>query len=75
MAQIMTKRGNADNIVTYEFICDTVTDLNKIDPQYVTMGSIATVISGESGFEVYMANSSKQWINISGGSSAEEDEP
>ena len=75
MAQIMTKRGSADNIITYEFICDTLADLNAIDPQYITMGSIATVISGDTGFEVYMANSSKQWINLSGGSSAEEDEP
>jgi hypothetical protein len=39
------------------------------------MGSVATVISGSAGFEVYMANSQKQWINLSGGSSAEEDEP
>ena len=75
MAQIMTKRGNLDNIVTYEFICDTLADLLAIEPEYVTMGSIATVISGDSGFEVYMANSQKQWINLSGGSSAEEDEP
>ena len=75
MASTMTKRGQQDNIVTYEYICDTVADLNKIDPHYITMGSIATVISGDTGFEVYMANSSKQWINISGGSSAEEDEP
>lgn len=75
MAQIMTKRGDADNIVTYEFICDTTADLQKIDPQYITMGSVATVIQGDTGFEVYMANSKKQWINLSGGSSAEEDEP
>lgn len=75
MAQIMTKRGNLDNVVTYEFVCDTFADLQAIDPQYVTMGSVATVIEGEGGFEVYMANSQKQWINLSGGSSAEEDEP
>ena len=75
MAQKMTKRGQADNEVTYEFVCDTVADLSKIDPQYITMGSVATVIEGETGFEVYMANSKKQWINLSGGSSAEEDEP
>jgi len=57
MAQIMTKCGNHDNIVTYEFVCDTLTDLQAIDPQYVTMGSVATVIEGDGGFEVYMANS------------------
>lgn len=71
----MTKRGNQDNIVTYEFICDSTTDLAAIDPQYITMGSAAIVIDGESGFEAYMANSQKQWINLSGGSAAEEDEP
>lgn len=75
MAQKMTKRGQMDNEITYEFVCDTVSDLLTIDPQYVTMGSVATVISGDTGFEVYMANSQKQWINLSGGSSAEEDEP
>lgn len=75
MAQKMTKRGNLDNEITYEFVCDTTADLQAIDPQYITMGSVATVIQGGSGFEVYMANSQKQWINLSGGSSAEEEEP
>lgn len=69
MAQIMTKRGNIDNIVTYEFVCDTLADLQTIDPQYITMGSVATVISGSAGFEVYMANSQKEWVNIGGGGS------
>lgn len=72
MALKMTKRGQMDNEITYEFVCDTIADLNKIEKQYITMGSIAIVISGESGFEVYMANSSHQWINLSGGTSANE---
>lgn len=75
MAQIMTKRGKQDNVVTYEFVCDSTADLQTIEPEYVIMGSVAIVIQGDSGFEVYMANSQKQWINLSGGSSAEEDEP
>lgn len=66
MAQIMTKRGNNDNVITYEFVCDTAADLQAIDPQYITLGSVATVIEGESGFEVYMANSKHQWINLGG---------
>lgn len=74
MASNMTKRGQQDNIVTYEFICDTISDLSTIDPKYVTMGSVAIVISGDAGFEVYMANSQKQWINLSGGDTAEEAE-
>lgn len=28
------------------------------------MGSVATVIAGETGFEVYMANSQKEWVNL-----------
>lgn len=64
MAQIMTKRGNLDNVVTYEFVCDTTADLNAIEPRDVTMGSVAIVIQGDSGFEVYMANSKKEWINL-----------
>lgn len=68
----MTKRGQQDNEITYEFVCDTTADLNKIEKHYVTMGSIAIVIAGDSGFEVYMANSSKQWINLSSGNAADE---
>ncbi len=74
MAYAMTKRGNQDNVVTYEFICDTTADLNAIQSNEITIGSVAIVIEGDSGFEVYMANSQKQWINLSGGLSAEEDE-
>ena len=64
MALTMTKRGSMDNIVTYEFVCDTTADLSAIEPQYVVMGSVAIIISGDSGFEVYMANSKKEWINL-----------
>ena len=69
MSAIMTKRGNMDNVVTYEFVCDTTADLSAIEPGYVTMGSVAIVIQGDSGFEVYMANSKKEWIMLSGGGS------
>lgn len=75
MAAKMSKRGQMDNEITYEFMCDKTADLQSIEPQYVTLGSIAIVVEGSSGLEVYMANSKKQWININGGSSAEEDEP
>lgn len=75
MAQIMTKRGNQDNVVTYEFVCDTTTDLATIDPSYVTMGSIAIVIDGDSGFEVYIANSKKQWIALVTSSVGQEENP
>ena len=63
MATKMTKRGQADNEVAYEFMCDSVADLTAIDPEYATMGSVAIIIND---FEVYMANSQHQWINIGG---------
>ena len=61
---IMTKRGQQDNIVTYEHICDATADLQSIDPSYTTLGSVAIVLNGESGLEVYMANSSKEWTPL-----------
>ena len=61
---IMTKRGQQDNVVTYEHICDTTADLANIDPNYITLGSVAIVLEGTSGMEIYMANSSKEWIEM-----------
>ena len=65
---IMSKRGAQDNIVTYEHICDTTADLQNIDPNYITLGSVAIVLQGAAGLEVYMATSDKQWVNLVGGS-------
>ena len=64
MAAIMTKRGQSDNVLTYEHVCDTAADLNNIDPQYITLGSIAIVLKGDAGIEVYMASSNKEWIKL-----------
>ena len=64
MAAIMTKRGQSDNILTYEHVCDTAADLDNIDPQYITLGSIAIVLKGDAGIEVYMASSNKEWIKL-----------
>ena len=73
MANIMTKRGNLDNIVTYEHICDTFEDMQNIDPRTATLGSVCIVIKGENdNLEVYIADSNKEWnmlsTNSSGGS-------
>lgn len=65
MAYAMTKRGNLDNCVTYEFMCDTVQDMNDIEDRYRTIGSIAIVLEGYSGMEVYIAGSDKQWRALS----------
>ena len=61
MAAKMTKRGSSDNEVTYEFMCDTSADLSSIDPKYMTMGSVAVIIDT---FEVYIANSKKEWVGL-----------
>lgn len=71
MATIMSKRGQADNINTYEHICDTVADLQNIDPKYITLGSVAIVLQGAAGLEVYMATSSKEWVNLVGAGGGE----
>ena len=61
---IMSKRGAEDNVVTYEHICDTTEDLNAIDSKYVTLGSIAIVLKGSAGLEVYMATSDREWVKL-----------
>lgn len=69
MAIKLTKRGKLDNEITYEFVCDTPADLQAIDKQYIVLGSTAIVLEGDVGFEVYMANSQQEWVNIGGGGS------
>ena len=64
---IMSKCGQQDNVVTYEHICDATADLRDINPQYITLGSVAIVIKGATGLEVYMATSDKEWILLSAG--------
>ncbi len=61
---VMTKRGNLDNAITYEHICDTAADLENINPQYITLGSVAVVLQGNAGIEIYMATSNKEWIEL-----------
>lgn len=74
MANIMSKRGQADNIITYEHICDTTADLANIDPKFITLGSVAIVLKGSAGLEVYMATSDKEWVNLLGATSSGEEE-
>ena len=69
---IMTKRGSLDNIVTYEHICDSNDDLNKIDKKYATLGSVAIILDKETEeLSVYMADSDGVWHLISAGNSGE----
>lgn len=71
---IMTKRGQTDNVTTYEHVCDTKEDMDTIDPKYITLGSVAIVLKGSAGLEVYMATSNKEWVNLLGASSSNEEE-
>lgn len=61
---IMTKRGTQDNVVTYEHWCDTAEDIAKIDPQYITLGSVAVVVNDGTNLEVYLATSDKSWKKV-----------
>lgn len=67
---ISNKRGQKDNVVTYEHVCDNMTDLNAIPKSQSTIGSVALVLVGTSGgIEVYIANGDHEWqlFNGSGG--------
>lgn len=65
MANIMTKRGIKDNVVTYEHYCDNIADLQNIPQEQINLGSVAIIVNGESGgIEVYIANSQKEWSMI-----------
>ena len=70
----MTKVGNQDNVLTYEHVCDTTADLNNIDPEYINLGSVAIVLHGSAGIEVYMADSNKQWVSLIATPAEEEEE-
>lgn len=59
---ITSKRGNLDNVVTFEHMCDTREDMENIDSHQINLGSVAIVLKGESGLELYIATSDKEWI-------------
>lgn len=75
---VMTKRGQLDNVVTYEHMCDTMADLNSVSFEESTIGSTAIVLQGDSGsMEVYIANGAHEWklLNIAGGGGSDSDTP
>ena len=41
---ILTKRGNLDNVITYEHICDTNQDMASIEKKYITLGSVCIIL-------------------------------
>ena len=67
MAHKMTKRGNIDNIVTYEHFCDTKADMANINPDEINLGSVCVVLVDESEgdtLQFYLAKSDKVWIKV-----------
>lgn len=67
MAHKMTKRGNIDNIVTYEHFCDTKADMTDIDPNEINLGSVCVVLEDESEgdtLQFYLAKTDKSWIKV-----------
>ena len=67
---IMTKRGNQDNVVTYEHYCDTNADLANIPKNQTTLGSTAIVLKDENDeLGIYIAGSDKQWVPVAMSSS------
>ena len=44
---LMTKRGNLDNVVLYEHYCDEKSDLDNIPLDQINLGSIALVLKDE----------------------------
>ena len=61
---IMTKFGDKINRPTHEHICDTVEDLKNIDKTERDFGSIAIVLKGQNGIEVYMSDSKGEWVLV-----------
>ena len=67
MAHKMTKRGNIDNVVTYEHFCDTKADMADIDPNEINLGSVCVVLEDESEgdtLQFYLAKTDKSWIKV-----------
>jgi len=51
--------------VTYEHICDNISDMASIEDKYVTLGSTCIVLNGESGgMEIYIADSEHNWKSL-----------
>ena len=67
MAHKMTKRGNMDNVITFEHFCDTKADMADINPDEVNLGSVCVVLVDESEgdtLQFYLAKSDKVWIKV-----------
>lgn len=63
---MFTLYKNGDYVInrtTYQYLCDSVEDLEKIPKDKINLGSTALVITpGE--LKVYMANGKDEWIEV-----------
>lgn len=63
---IMAKNGKEYNVPVYEHYCDSTSDMDNIDPHYITLGSSCVVLNGTNGgLDLYLADSQKQWHLLS----------
>ena len=70
MAYKMSKRGSLDNEITNEFFCDGPEDLTNIPASQINLGSVAVVVDP---FEMFIANSNKEWISLTPTSTEDEE--
>lgn len=67
MANVMTQRGSQDNVITYTHFCDTAEDKKRIDPRYITLGSVCVVLEDENNnneLTFYLGKSDKTWKQV-----------
>ena len=67
----MSKCGSLDNEITNEFFCDGPEDLANIPASLINLGSVAVVVDP---FEMFIANSNREWISLTPTSTTEEEE-
>lgn len=68
MAAKMIQNGSLTNIATYEFICNTKTELDALPKSEYNFGSIALVLhntnnaSDSGNIVIYIADANKNWL-------------
>ena len=67
----LAQRGSLDNEHTNVFYCDEPVDLQKIPKADINLGSVAVVVDP---FDMYIANSKKEWLSLTSSSDEEEKE-
>lgn len=61
---ILSKNGDyVVNRATYEYMCDSIEDLDKIPKEKITLGSTAIVIC-EGGIKVFFADGQDNWVEV-----------